>query len=95
MDSIYYTGYFGRGKSDQPLFGAMLSRPFPDVPLRWTKVHIVKDGTPICNSNIGNDMVFRNMTSGICLKWVECAHCRKLTKKLEKLEDYLIDENAK
>jgi len=88
MDNMY-TGYFGLDPHFCP--GAMLMRPFPDVPSRWTKVHIVKENKPICNSNIGNNMVFRNMASGICLKWVECSHCRK---KAKKLEDYLIDENG-
>jgi len=63
MDNIYKTGYFGLDPHFCP--GAMLSRPFPTVPSRWTKVHIVKDGTAICGSNIGNDMTFRNMTPAI------------------------------
>ena len=86
MDNIY-TGYFGL----DPIFCPAVSRPFPNVPSRWTKVHIVKENKPICNSNIGNNMGFRNMISGICLKWVECKKCQKLASNFG---DYLIDENG-
>ena len=53
---------------------------------RYTKVHVVKDGKPICNSRISEGMIFQWCAhfssrftdgSGVLHKYVECEHCKR------------------
>lgn len=44
---------------------------------RWTKVHVVQEGKPICGTKIGNNMSFQFNAQGVRLDYVECEHCKR------------------
>lgn len=47
---------------------------------RYTKVHVVREGKPICNSRISEGMIFQwcaYLFSGVTHSYVECEHCKR------------------
>jgi hypothetical protein len=50
---------------------------------RYTKVHVVKDGKPICGMKISSKLRFQwcaYLYSGVTHSYVECEHCKKKLK---------------
>ena len=44
---------------------------------RFTKVHIVTSGKPLCGVRIGTDKQFQFCANGVYRRYVECARCRR------------------
>lgn len=51
-----------------------------------TKVHIIKDGIPICGSRIGDNMAFQFCAGGIHIEYVECMHCKRIGRRMLQAE---------
>lgn len=45
---------------------------------RWTKVHLVENGKPLCGSRIGDDMAFQWCAGGAWYDYLECEKCKKI-----------------
>lgn len=49
---------------------------------RSTKVHVVKDGKPICGAQVGPKMVFQWCARGTHWGYIDCEHCKAMTRRL-------------
>lgn len=58
-----------------------------------TKVHLVKDNKPMCNSKIGKDMTFLFNAMHIEYPYIDCEKCKKIAREL--LDPKLITRNSK
>jgi hypothetical protein len=65
----YRTGYFGR-PSDNGLSA------------KWTFVHVVKDGKPICGYKPHPTMSFQFNADYIKYDYIECKKCKEKANKL-------------
>lgn len=52
---------------------------------RWTKVHVVHEGSPICGSPIGKDMEYQWCAGYIKLDYIECEKCKIKAIKIKRL----------
>ena len=64
----YMTGYFGRPSTDKQTG-------------KWTKVHVVKNGKPICYYKPHKTMLFQWNSYGINYSYIECKKCRNTVNR--------------
>lgn len=62
---MYQTGYFANAAKST---------------VQRSKVHVVKDGLPLCGSRVSSDASFQWCSGGIHLSYVECETCKKVAE---------------